>query len=207
MTVLIINNYCKPEHADRINYYIEAVRENSENDAKVVSFRDLSPHFRTSKNICSIILSGSSAHLPQDVEMYKNEVELIKRCELPVLGICFGHQLIGYTFGCRVRSYDSYIIGFQKVKILEVDEIFRGWKKGQDITVKESHMDYIAELTNDFDWLATSDSCQIEAIKHKSKPMYGVQFHSERRLDEATGKKYEDGRKVIRNFFETVVKK
>jgi len=86
--------------------------------------------------------------------------------------------------------------------VLEPDEIFHSWETGKEITVCQSHQDYVADLPSNFVRLAESDTCKIEAMKHRNKPIYGVQAHIERATDQSP-----DGRRVMENFVSLVVDK
>ena len=206
MVVLVVNNYWKPKNVDKVSYIEEAVQENSNESCQVISFKELGSDFALGEDVSSVILSGSSAHFSaEEVRMYEQEIEFIRKSSLPILGICYGHQLIAYAFGSQMGSYDAHVKGFQEVEILEPNELFSGWERGSRILVRESHKDYAASLPESFELLAASPTCRIEAIKHRSRPIYGIQFHAERCTDEG-GERYPDGYKVIENFFERVVK-
>lgn len=208
MVVLVVNNYYKPENVGRVSHIEEAVRANSSESCRVISFRELGPDLELGEDISSVILSGSSAHFSaEEVRMYEQEIELIRRSSLPILGICHGHQLIAYAFGSAIESYDRYVMGFQEVEILEPNELFNSWERGSSIFVREAHRDYVASLPKGFELLATSPTCRIEAMKHRSRPIYGIQFHAEWCVDESTGERHVDGYKVIRNFFGRVVER
>jgi len=97
---------------------------------------------------------------------------------------------------------------FEKVRILEVDEIFLGFKKHQTIPLAEWHYDYVlGERLRQVGLilLADSPSCEVEAVKHEYNPFYGVQFHPER--VNIKGELHKEGYKVIENFYSNIVKR
>ncbi len=95
---------------------------------------------------------------------------------IPVLGICYGHQLIASLLGGRVeRGRGEY--GRTLVKLVERDPLFEGW--GSEEEVWMSHADYVAEPPPGFRVLAVSENGYIAAMRHEEKPIYGVQFHPE----------------------------
>ena len=88
------------------------------------------------------------------------------------------------------------------MKILQSNDIFSSWKDGDIVTLSQYHKDNLSDLPKDFECLAESQSCKIEAMKHLNRPIYGVQAHIER----ATNKN-SDGLKVCKNFIESVVER
>ena len=121
-----------------------------------------------------IILSGGprSVYLPDSPRVEKWIFDL----GVPVLGICYGHQLIAYLFGGKVESgYREY--GRTKIRIVKRDSLFDDWEDEE--TVWMSHSDAVVELPREFEILAVSENNVIAAFKHRELPIYGVQFHPE----------------------------
>jgi len=117
---------------------------------------------------------------------------LLKRCaedEVPVLGICFGCEIIALTFGGTIKRMKHPIREMSTVEILEPNPLVT---KSSSISVFESHGYSIARLPDDFVRIGSSILCQNEIISHKSRLIFGVQFHPERSGD--------DGLQLIRNF-------
>ena len=146
---------------------------------------------------------------PSDRDLFRGVVNLIKTCDLPTLGICYGHQLLCWTFGAKVGSLAQPALDcFEKVHVVKVDLIFGGFNGQGGIQLSENHYDYVLkEGLGDagFILLADSASCEVEAVKHKVEPFYGVQFHPERIT--VRNETHVDGHKVIGNFFRNVVKR
>ena len=143
-----------------------------------------------------IVLSGSQRKLgePGIFEAYMNEVEFLRRTEKPVLGICFGHQLLCMTYGEDIVQMDKKLDGYYMVRRDQEDEIFEGL--GEKFLVMESHEEMITKVPYDFLKLADSPTCPIEVVKHHILPQYGVQFHPERFDD-----KHPAGSVILENFF------
>jgi GMP synthase (glutamine-hydrolysing) len=97
--------------------------------------------------------------------------------EIPILGICLGHQLIAKLFGGKVRSAQIGEYADSEIIVDEEDEILRGL--GPSFRAWVSHKDEVFKLPGDFIKLAHSETCEIEAMAHRSLPLYGVQFHPE----------------------------
>ena len=122
-----------------------------------------------------IIFSGGP-----DIERTGNCEAILERYDefnVPILGICLGHQLIARHFGGKVGRGEKAEYSLVEVEILEEDDIFKGLPKR--LKVWESHMDEVKSLPGSFELLARSDFCPIEAMRHRELPIYGVQFHPE----------------------------
>ena len=188
---------------------LEAVRKFS--DCTVIQFRDVDEGYHVEKDIDCVIISGSAARIvnPSDRHMFEGVVNLIKTCNLPILGICYGHQLLCWAFGAKVGSLPQPVFDqFEKVRVVDVDEIFAGFAKQDTIPLSESHYDYVLKESLDqagMVLLADSASCEVEAVKHKSNPFYGVQFHPER--INIKSESHPEGHRVIENFYKNVVKR
>ena len=186
---------------------VEAISKFSE--CAVVQFGDVHTDFHIDRDVDAVVISGSGARIvdPSHRAMFEGVVRLIKNCNLPTLGICFGHQLLCWTFGVRVGVLAQPVIGrFEKVKVVDVDGLFAGFAQQQTIPLAESHYDYVLrESLNQAGMvlLADSSSCEVEAVKHRSKPFYGVQFHPERISIESES--HPEGHSVIKNFYSNVV--
>jgi GMP synthase (glutamine-hydrolysing) len=145
--------------------------------------------------------------------------DLLHTTNLPVLGACGGHQLIGWVFNHDVRKLKAFRdepirklrpgeadpnpnyhpgyfteIGMQPVEILQRDPIFAGLKRRFMVT--ESHYCEVKKLPPGFVHLARNDNCELQCMKHADKPLYGAQFHAEVWSDY-----YQDGKTFITNFF------
>lgn len=144
----------------------------------------------------AIVISGSQRKLAEIgvFELYSNVAELIKICKKPILGICFGHQLIVKAFYEEVVPMGQRIEGYYMIKRVNHDELFEGL--GEKMLVMESHEEMAANVPYEFIKLAESPNCPIEAIKHRTLPIYGVQFHPERYDD-----KHPAGAVILENFF------
>ena len=95
---------------------------------------------------------------------------------IPILGICYGFQLISYLMGGKVsRGKGEY--GRTKIRIVEKDPLFNGWSEEEIVWM--SHNDQLGVLPKDLKLLAVSENGYIAAFRHREKPIYGVQFHPE----------------------------
>ena len=98
--------------------------------------------------------------------------------DIPVLGICYGMQLachiLGGTVGggAHTREY-----GRATLTVSDPDTLFRAYPT--ESTVWMSHGDQVQTVSGDFLPLAATPTCAVAAVKHKSRPVYGIQFHPE----------------------------
>ncbi|MEM3785881.1 MAG: gamma-glutamyl-gamma-aminobutyrate hydrolase family protein [Nitrososphaeria archaeon] len=200
MAILIINNYRVEKGLRKIDNIKHALLDLGISEIKVWSYSEVDQSLP--EDVKAIILSGSESHLnePEVREIYSSEIEFVKRVNVPILGICFGHQLIGVAFGSTVYSLSNPIKGFVAVKILQPHAIFSSWKEGDVVILKQHHIDCLSELPERFVQLAESESCKIEAMAHHTKPIYGIQAHIER-----YDREHPHGLQVLKNFVENVV--
>jgi GMP synthase (glutamine-hydrolysing) len=123
-----------------------------------------------------VILGGGPHSVYEDSDKL-GDFKGILEAGLPLLGICLGHQLIAHAFGGEVRRGVSGEYAAVEIRVLDEDDLFRGLDP--KLTVWESHRDEVTRLPPDFIRLAESETCPIEAMKHDSRSIYGVQFHPE----------------------------
>ncbi len=96
---------------------------------------------------------------------------------IPVLGICYGMQIICDTLGGKVDSAPSREYGRAKVKVTSHEDLFAGVLDDMDVWM--SHGDQVTRVSDDFVALAQTNTCPIAAVKHKRLPVFGLQFHPE----------------------------
>jgi len=123
-----------------------------------------------------------------------NSAEYLER-NVPVLGICLGHQIIAEEFGGEVGvgEYGGY--ADIDVRILDDTGVLAGL--GETASTWASHADEVKRVPDGFVRTAESDVCGVEAMRHESRHLYGVQWHPE-------VSHTENGLQVFRNFVEIV---
>lgn len=129
------------------------------------------------EGIQGLVLSGGAPRIGLDSTL-GNCAEYLDHADIPILGICAGHQYMARHFGGTVQP--SKIPEFGQVELTiynDDDPLFEGVLKKS--IVWESHNDEVTVLPKEFINLAESDNCKIQAIRHKKKPFYGLQFHPE----------------------------
>ena len=96
---------------------------------------------------------------------------------IPVLGICYGMQLVSQAMGGAVESHEAREFGRSRLKIDCMEKLFAGFP--HEIDVWMSHGDQVRALPDGFETLASTGTCPFAAVKHKTLPLYGLQFHPE----------------------------
>ena len=143
-----------------------------------------------------IILSPGPKH-PRDsgicLEILRENLDI--ELDAPILGVCLGHQAIGLSFGGEISRLQTPRHGkSSKMQILKDSPLFSGLPLEFD--VMRYHSLYVSEkaLPNELEILAKSaDDGIIMALRHKTREIYGVQFHPESYFTQY-------GKKIIANF-------
>ncbi len=110
---------------------------------------------------------------------------------IPVLGICYGMQLMTHTLGGNVSRANTREYGTTKVNINNDSPLFQGFENTNDFLM--SHTDFVSEVPNGFKNIGSTEHCPNAAMENPDKKLYGIQFHPEVNLSV-------NGTKVIENF-------
>jgi GMP synthase (glutamine-hydrolysing) len=124
-------------------------------------------------------------------------MDLVRKATFPILGICYGHQIIGSAFNAPMRDLGQMLRGYEKVSVVRKHPLFDGLPS--DLVVAESHRQELVKVPDGFQHLAQSMTSKVEAMVHRSKPIYGVQFHPERSNDE-----HPHGRTILQNLLKQI---
>lgn len=160
-------------------------------DAEIVA--NTTP-FEKIEDADALVLSGGAPRVGLQKKLGRCN-EYLAKASFPVLGICAGHQFMASFFGGSVGAAKKPEYGKVEIEIIEEDVLFKGLPK--KMVVWESHNDEVTKLPEDFILLASSSNCKIQAIKHKEKPFFGLQFHPE-----VEHTQY--GKEIFMNFLELI---
>ncbi|KRK63891.1 GMP synthase [Companilactobacillus tucceti DSM 20183] len=128
-----------------------------------------------------IILSGGPNSV-YDKEAFSIDQDIYK-LGIPMLGICYGMQLMAYNLGGKVESADNREYGKADIEVTEKDAaLFKDLPSKQSVWM--SHGDLVREAPTGFKVTATSKNAPISSIADDERKMYGVQFHTEVRNTE-----------------------
>lgn len=116
---------------------------------------------------------------------------------IPILGICYGMQLMTYSLGGNVERADKREYGVIDVSLDTSSELFKNLKSVNSCLM--SHTDYVDTLPEGFEKIASTDNCKIAAMQNVSRKLYGIQFHTE--VNDT-----ENGIEIIKNFVYNICK-
>ncbi len=193
MKIVVVNNYKKLNQAERA---VQNIEKSTGQSVEKVDYKEPDLHSRIVESGPDlVILTGSSALLskPRNLELFQPEMDLIRKAKFPILGICYGHQIIGSAFGTPMRDLGQMLRGYERVSVVRKHSLFDGLPS--DLVVAESHRQELTKVPDEFQLLAQSTTSKVEAIVHRSRPIYGVQFHPERSNDD-----HPHGRMIIQNL-------
>jgi GMP synthase (glutamine-hydrolysing) len=143
----------------------------------------------TDENIKGVILSGSPYSVRQE-DAPKPDLSRIQGLK-PILGVCYGAQLLAQNAGGTVSPSDMREYGRAQISLISASDLFSGLSNPTEVWM--SHADTIAEIPDSFELIATTTSIPVAAFKIASEPTYGIQFHPE-----VTHSK--EGRILLKNF-------
>jgi len=150
------------------------------------------------ETIKGIILSGGPLNVYQ-LNKYSFDKKILNR-DIPILGICFGHQILSKLNGGKVKQSKHREFGlaniYKKKDSLLTNNFFTKQKFKK---VWMSHADHVSKLPLDFKVIASSNNSKFAIVENKIKKFYGVQFHPEVTHTE-------NGKKIISNFIFLICK-
>ena len=129
-------------------------------------------------NIKGIILSGG----PLNVYQLKNNLfdEKILKLKIPILGICFGHQILSKFNGGKVKQSKHREFGLANIYKKKDSLIIKNFfNKKKIIKVWMSHADQVSKLPKNFRVIASSSNSKFAIVESKLDKFFGVQFHPE----------------------------
>ena len=181
MKILVINNQGQYNH--RIFRSLHYLKIPSEIVPNTTSIEDIKK-----KEQLGLILGGGPS-----IDRSGNSMSYVEELDCPILGICLGHQIIAKAFGGEIGAAGIESYAKIQINILDENDILKGF--GENADVWASHKDEVIKPPENFKVLASSSICGVEAMKHDTKPIYGIQFHPEVHHTE-------NGDKIFENFYE-----
>tara|TARA_B100000674_G_scaffold402869_1_gene348926 strand:- start:813 stop:2375 length:1563 start_codon:yes stop_codon:yes gene_type:complete len=149
-------------------------------------------------SVKGIILSGGPLNV-YEINKYSFDSKIIKK-GIPILGICFGHQILSKLNGGKVKQSKHREFGlayiYKKKESLLTKNFF---KKKRFVNVWMSHADQVSKLPKNFNVVASSQNSKFAIIENKLRNFYGVQFHPEVTHSE-------NGKIILKNFIFLICK-
>lgn len=170
------------------------------------------PHDFT--DVRGIIVLGSAASVHERLPWQLSLEDWLRPAldkGVPVLGCCYGHQMLAYMFGGDVGYVNETrekLKGVRRVNVVNN----RLWNSGERRLIV-THAEVVLQLPAEFEVLASSEDITIDGLIHRSKPVFGFQSHLEatkvflaghEMLDEKTSSALSDGHELLRRFVHMV---
>ena len=150
------------------------------------------------EKIKGIILSGGPLNV-YDIKKYSFDKNIIEN-EIPVLGICFGHQILSKIKGGKVKQSKHREFGLANIFKKNNSPLIKDYFKNRKyVKVWMSHADQVSRLPKNFRVIASSQNSKFAIVENSLKRIYGVQFHPEVTHTE-------NGKIIIRNFIFSICK-
>ena len=164
---------------------------------EITSHKKFKNYINFHKNIKGIVLSGGPLNVYENNKVKFNSK--ILKLGIPVLGICFGHQIISKELGGRVKNSKYREFGLAEVEEVKKSILTKNFfSKGKN-NVWMSHADQVTKLPKNFRVLAKSKNSKLCIIEHLEKKFFGIQFHPE---VSHTNK----GKQILKNFVFSICK-
>jgi GMP synthase (glutamine-hydrolysing) len=197
LKIVVVNNYKEPNQTEKA---VQNIEKCTGQTVEKIDYKEQDLHARVVESGPDlVILTGASALLskPRTRELFQPEIDLVRKAKFPILGTCYGHQIIGSAFGIPMRDLVQPLHRFEKVSIVRKHPLFDGLPS--EVVVAESHRQELTQVPDEFQHLAQSATSKVEAMVHRSKPIYGVQFHPERSSDD-----HPHGRLILQNLLKQI---
>ncbi len=164
--------------------------------SEIINFKQIENLIRN-KTLKGIILSGGPLTATN-----KDAVKLntsILNLKIPILGICYGHQILAKKLGGRVKTSKKREFGKALIKSKSKSPITKNFFNKKINSVWMSHQDIVYKIPKGFKKIASSDNSKFAIIANEKKKYYGIQFHPE-------VSHTENGKILIQNFLFNICK-
>ena len=146
--------------------------------SEIISHKKISKTNTIKQNIYGIILSGGPLNVYENNKFYFDKK--ILQLNIPVLGICFGHQILSKELGGKVKRSNHREFGLTEIKKIANSQLIKNFfDKNNKNNVWMSHADQVSKMPKNFKVIASSKNSKLAIIENHNKKFYGVQFHPE----------------------------
>lgn len=126
-------------------------------------------------DVVGIILSGGPQSVYDDESpTLSKEILLLGK---PILGICYGHQLMHHLLGGYVAASSTREYGLANMDVVKKSKLFEGIEEKQEVWM--SHGDYVDTPAEGFEIIGSTEDCETAAVADEKRQLYGLQFHPE----------------------------
>jgi GMP synthase (glutamine-hydrolysing) len=147
---------------------------------EVVNYSTVRSDERSLGSYNAVVLSGVPLYYPfNSLDKRLKYFEWLRTTNVPIIGICLGHQILGTLFGARLLRNKEAESGVVTLHIVNQDSLFKNMPS--NFQIETLHRGSIT-LPSEFTLLASSDKCVNVISRHSQKKLYGFQFHPERSL-------------------------
>ena len=169
MKVWVVDNGGQWTHREwRVLRYLKADTQMVDNKTPV---EDLE-----AAQLDGLLLSGGAPRVGVDGQLGLCG-DYIDRLDVPMLGICAGLQYMARHFGGEAAPGDPPEFGAVEMVVTDGREILK--EVPERSTIWASHHDEVSRVPDSFDVLAHSETCPVQVMEHKERPLFGMQFHPE----------------------------
>ena len=144
---------------------------------EIISHNKIATKQKLEKNVKGLILSGGPLNVYQRKKIKFNKNLLFSK--IPVLGICFGHQIISKEMGGKVKQSKSREFGLAKVIKIKNSILTKNFFSKKANNVWMSHADEVIKLPKNFKVIAKSNNSKLCIVENSKEKLYGIQFHPE----------------------------
>lgn len=159
--------------------------------SEIITFEEAQERFSNRLFPKAIVLSGGPQSIFEDSNDY---TFFFQNPSLPILGICYGMQILGSVFGGKVEKGTLGEYGNASIQ-LQNDLVIEGCPK--EMNVWMSHADHVSRIPEHFNLLMKSNNHIVAGIGHQTRPIWGLQFHPEVQHTEY-------GTLLLRYFFQSI---
>ena len=144
---------------------------------EIISHNKIGKKEKLEKNVKGLILSGGPLNVYQSKKVKFNKNLLFLK--VPILGICFGHQIISKELGGKVKQSKSREFGLAKVVKINNSTLTKNFFSKKENNVWMSHADEVIRLPKNFKVIAKSNNSKLCIVENSKEKLYGIQFHPE----------------------------
>mgnify|MGYP001357566775 CR=1 FL=1 len=164
--------------------------------SEIINFKNIFK-LKNDSSVKGIILSGGPLSITNDKGISLDSF-LIKK-KIPILGICYGHQILAKKFGGKIKVSKHREFGKAILKAKSNSILTKNFFKSKKNVVWMSHQDIVQKLPEGFKTIASSQNSKFAVIANDKLKYYGVQFHPE-------VSHTENGKTLIKNFIFNICK-